>query len=144
MMQINLNRPPSRVCCRLCLAPENECVSIFTTSAADKEPLSSKINACVRIKVSQTFILSINLLRKMNSRERGIEANPLCVLLLLQYNKIKNTNVEINLFVMYKTFYKSVFFSQLNKQYMLCAMKWNGRKTDRNLKSSKKRFFFSI
>lgn len=37
--------------CRLCLAPDNECVPIFTNSAADKEPLSIKIQACVNIKV---------------------------------------------------------------------------------------------
>lgn len=39
-------------CCRLCLAPDNECVPIFTTYAADKEPISIKIQACVNIKVS--------------------------------------------------------------------------------------------
>lgn len=38
--------------CRLCLAPDSECVPIFATAAADKEPLSSKIQACVNIKVS--------------------------------------------------------------------------------------------
>lgn len=43
-----------RVCCRLCLAPENECVNIYKTSAADKQPLSLKINACVQIKVSSS------------------------------------------------------------------------------------------
>lgn len=48
-----------RVCCRLCLAPDNECVSIFTTSAADKEPLSSKIAACVRIKVSVFYFSNL-------------------------------------------------------------------------------------
>uniref|UniRef100_A0A336KEG1 CSON007249 protein n=1 Tax=Culicoides sonorensis TaxID=179676 RepID=A0A336KEG1_CULSO len=50
MMNISLNNRPNRTCCRLCLAPENECVNIYMTSAADKEPLSLKINACVRIK----------------------------------------------------------------------------------------------
>lgn len=38
--------------CRLCLAPDSECVPIFATAAADKEPLSNKIFACVNIKVS--------------------------------------------------------------------------------------------
>lgn len=39
--------------CRLCLAPDTECVPIFATVAADKEPLSNKIFACVNIKVSK-------------------------------------------------------------------------------------------
>ena len=39
-------------CCRLCLAPDNECVSIFKTCAADKEPLAQKIQSCDNIKVS--------------------------------------------------------------------------------------------
>lgn len=38
--------------CRLCMAPDSECVPIFATAAADKEPLSSKIMACVSVKVS--------------------------------------------------------------------------------------------
>lgn len=38
--------------CRLCLAPDTECVPIFATAAADKEPLSTKIFSCVNIKVS--------------------------------------------------------------------------------------------
>lgn len=38
--------------CRLCLAPDTECVPIFATAAADKEPLSNKILSCVNIKVS--------------------------------------------------------------------------------------------
>lgn len=38
--------------CRLCLAPDTECVPIFATAAADKEPLSHKILSCVNIKVS--------------------------------------------------------------------------------------------
>lgn len=42
--------------CRLCLAPDTECVPIFSTTAADKEPLSSKILACVAIKVSRSRI----------------------------------------------------------------------------------------
>lgn len=45
----------NRRVCRLCLAPETECVPIFTTSAADKEPLSNKILTCVSIKVSISF-----------------------------------------------------------------------------------------
>lgn len=40
--------------CRLCLAPDSECVPIFATAAADKEPLSNKILSCVSIKVSQS------------------------------------------------------------------------------------------
>lgn len=42
--------------CRLCLAPDSECVPIFTTAAADKEPLSTKILSCVSIKVSEINI----------------------------------------------------------------------------------------
>ncbi|XP_055304076.1 zinc finger protein hangover [Sitodiplosis mosellana] len=37
--------------CRLCLAPDSECVPIFATAAADKEPLSNKILSCVSIKI---------------------------------------------------------------------------------------------
>ncbi|CRK91219.1 CLUMA_CG004902, isoform A [Clunio marinus] len=36
-----------KACCRLCLAPEHECVNIFKTQAADKQPIQSKINSCV-------------------------------------------------------------------------------------------------
>lgn len=39
--------------CRLCLAPDSECVPIFATAAADKEPLSNKILSCIGIKVSR-------------------------------------------------------------------------------------------
>lgn len=53
-----------RICCRLCLAPENECVSIYKTSAADKQPLSMKINACVQIKVSENSFFPIRNARK--------------------------------------------------------------------------------
>ena len=42
----------NRNCCRLCLAPENECVEIFKTQAADKQPIQSKISSCVQIQVS--------------------------------------------------------------------------------------------
>lgn len=45
-----------RGACRLCLAPDTECVPIFSTSAADKEPLPVKILACVAIKVSAKAI----------------------------------------------------------------------------------------
>lgn len=38
-------------CCRLCLAPENECVEIFRTKAADKQPIQTKITACLHIQV---------------------------------------------------------------------------------------------
>ncbi|XP_031629010.1 zinc finger protein hangover-like isoform X2 [Contarinia nasturtii] len=37
--------------CRLCLAPDTECVPIFATAAADKEPLPNKILSCVGIKI---------------------------------------------------------------------------------------------
>lgn len=47
-----LRRTLQRGGCRLCMAPDTECVPIFATAAADKEPLSSKILACVNIKVS--------------------------------------------------------------------------------------------
>lgn len=50
--------------CRLCMSPDSECVSIFATAAADKEPLSSKILACVSIKVSPFVVLgSIQIYR---------------------------------------------------------------------------------
>jgi len=39
-------------CCRLCIAPQTECISIINSYAADKEPLSTKIHNCVGIKVS--------------------------------------------------------------------------------------------
>lgn len=41
-----------KACCRLCLAPNNECVDIFKTQAADKLTIQSKISACVQIQVS--------------------------------------------------------------------------------------------
>lgn len=40
--------------CRLCLAPDTECISIFSL-AADKEPIANKIHACVSIKVSRSL-----------------------------------------------------------------------------------------
>lgn len=43
--------------CRLCLAPENECVSIYNNLSADKQPLQQKISSCVQIKVSNYNIL---------------------------------------------------------------------------------------
>lgn len=45
-------------CCRLCLAPEEECVPIFTNFAADRQRLDQKIFSCVRIKVVQGDDLS--------------------------------------------------------------------------------------
>lgn len=48
-----LRRALQRGGCRLCMAPDTECVPIFATAAADKEPLSSKILACVSIKVKK-------------------------------------------------------------------------------------------
>lgn len=44
-------------CCRLCLAPDNECVGIFKTQAADKLPIQEKIAACVQIQVSRSWHL---------------------------------------------------------------------------------------
>lgn len=41
--------------CRLCLAPDSECISIFSL-AADKEPIANKIHSCVTIKVSSIFL----------------------------------------------------------------------------------------
>lgn len=41
--------------CRLCLAPENECVEILKTQAADKQSIQSKILACLQIQVSQSL-----------------------------------------------------------------------------------------
>lgn len=46
----------NRNCCRLCLAPQNECVEIFKTQAADKQPIQLKISSCVQIQVSYPFI----------------------------------------------------------------------------------------
>lgn len=51
-----LRRALQRGGCRLCMAPDTECVPIFATAAADKEPLSSKILACVSIKVQKNKI----------------------------------------------------------------------------------------
>ncbi|XP_073828906.1 hangover [Musca autumnalis] len=48
-------------CCRLCLAPDNECISILNSYAADKEPLASKIHSCVSIKISSTDNLSLRI-----------------------------------------------------------------------------------
>lgn len=56
--QQQLNQPSQQQlqrrhnCCRLCLAPDNECISILNSYAADKEPLASKIHTCVSVKVS--------------------------------------------------------------------------------------------
>lgn len=41
-----------KACCRLCLAPGDECVDIFKTQASDKTTIQSKIGACVQIQVS--------------------------------------------------------------------------------------------
>lgn len=61
-----------RICCRLCLAPENECVSIYKTSAADKQPLSMKINACVQIKVSEKLFFPISKCQKRKKSKSSI------------------------------------------------------------------------
>lgn len=44
--------------CRLCLAPEKECVPIFSYSSAEPLSLSVKIQACVSIKINETDRLS--------------------------------------------------------------------------------------
>lgn len=68
-------------CCRLCLAPDNECVSIFKTQAADKLPIQEKIAACVQIQVSGrsvgtwTVVTTIQLCfsdSPQKSRARGV------------------------------------------------------------------------
>lgn len=50
-----------RLCCRLCLAPDSECVPIMKTEAADKEPIAQKINFCVSIKVQEGDRLSLRI-----------------------------------------------------------------------------------
>lgn len=47
-----------RICCRLCLAPAEECIPIFSNFAADRQRLDQKIFSCVRIKVAQEDDLS--------------------------------------------------------------------------------------
>lgn len=93
MMNISLNNRPNRVCCRLCLAPENECVNIYMTSAADKEPLSLKINACVRIKVSQSYNILCGKEKKRNTRLKQIfrtrEIDRYCVCRYIQQQQQK-------------------------------------------------------
>ncbi len=51
----------SRNCCRLCLAPENECVAIFKTQAADKQSIQSKISSCIQIQVSENVHFKLRL-----------------------------------------------------------------------------------
>uniref|UniRef100_A0A1A9Z658 Zinc finger protein hangover n=1 Tax=Glossina pallidipes TaxID=7398 RepID=A0A1A9Z658_GLOPL len=48
-------------CCRLCLAPDNECISILNSYAADKEPLATKIYSCVSVKISPNDRLSLSI-----------------------------------------------------------------------------------
>ncbi|XP_043948741.1 zinc finger protein hangover isoform X2 [Drosophila biarmipes] len=48
-------------CCRLCLAPHTECISIINSYAADKEPLSTKIHNCVGIKITPQDRLSLQI-----------------------------------------------------------------------------------
>lgn len=48
-----MSQNSGKTCCRLCLAPEDECVGIFKTQAADKQPIQTKINSCVQIQVSE-------------------------------------------------------------------------------------------
>lgn len=57
----------SKNCCRLCLAPENECVEIFRTKAADKQPIQTKITACLHIQVCThwVFILPNNVMNHL-------------------------------------------------------------------------------
>lgn len=47
------NQRTRQGCCRLCIAPASECISIINSYAADKEPLATKIHNCVNIKVSR-------------------------------------------------------------------------------------------
>ncbi|EDX18090.1 GD17285 [Drosophila simulans] len=47
----NSERSARQNCCRLCIAPQTECISIINSYAADKEPLSTKILNCVGIKI---------------------------------------------------------------------------------------------
>ncbi|XP_053948668.1 zinc finger protein hangover [Anastrepha ludens] len=48
-------------CCRLCLAPGSECISILNSYAADKEPLATKIQNCVSIKINPDDHLSLRI-----------------------------------------------------------------------------------
>lgn len=48
----------SKGCCRLCLAPKDECVEIWSNLGADKQKLEFKIQDCVHIKVSKDDNLS--------------------------------------------------------------------------------------
>ncbi|XP_037727571.1 zinc finger protein hangover isoform X2 [Drosophila subpulchrella] len=48
-------------CCRLCIAPQTECISIINSYAADKEPLSTKIHNCVGIKITPQDRLSLQI-----------------------------------------------------------------------------------
>ncbi|XP_055371125.1 zinc finger protein hangover [Condylostylus longicornis] len=49
-------------CCRLCLAPDDECVSIYgNLHISDKESISNKIHACVNIKVTKDDSLSTRI-----------------------------------------------------------------------------------
>lgn len=48
----------SKGCCRLCLAPKDECVEIWSNLGADKQKLELKIQDCVHIKVSKDDNLS--------------------------------------------------------------------------------------
>ncbi|XP_020715406.1 zinc finger protein hangover [Ceratitis capitata] len=48
-------------CCRLCLAPGSECISILNSYAADKEPLATKIQNCVSIKINPDDQLSLRI-----------------------------------------------------------------------------------
>lgn len=49
-----MRRALQRGACRLCMAPNNECVPIFATLAADKEPLAVKILSCLGLRVSSS------------------------------------------------------------------------------------------
>ncbi|XP_036319556.1 zinc finger protein hangover [Rhagoletis pomonella] len=48
-------------CCRLCLAPGSECISILNSYAADKEPLATKIQNCVSITIHPDDHLSLRI-----------------------------------------------------------------------------------
>lgn len=67
-MENEVIRITRQVCCRLCLAPDSECVSIYGVVAADREPLAQKIQSCVSIKVN--IITSIVAYQRASPRVR--------------------------------------------------------------------------
>jgi len=68
-------------CCRLCIAPASECISIINSYAADKEPLATKIHNCVNIKVSSNHThMSYTLIHIGIETSTSIRFLPACVL----------------------------------------------------------------